>query len=419
MDSFWYIIGYCRFVSGQPEAAGEVLQQVVTMKRKDKATGQLRDSANKPLAIYILGQIAHSLGHPAEAIAQYRQVEDAIPDAKKSIAAFLRKSIQLPELTIIRPGQPAAVELTFRNVAACDVRVYRIDLMKFALLGQEFAGIAQINLSGIRPQRELSAPLGDGKDYRDRQHRLPLELKDEGAYLLVCRGENLYTSGLVLVTPLELVVEQDAAEHEVRATVKDAASGRYLPEVDVKITGSGSGDFLAGTTDRRGLFVAPGIAGVPTVIAQAGPGRFAFHRGQGATPRADCPAAAADRPGESGGRDAGRSAADTDRGAAADGRTGDRAGPPRDGRRRVRARSQPRRAADRAGAGPAHQLELQRDAAGPGRRHDPAAASDPRAAGQEERSTNAGVGMDTPVTYQVRGLSLAGRAQAAAAGRWT
>ena len=37
--------------------------------------------------------------------------------------------------------------------------------------------------------------------------------------------------------------------------------------------------FVTGATDRRGVFVAQGIVGSPTVIAQAGTGRFAFYRG--------------------------------------------------------------------------------------------------------------------------------------------
>jgi outer membrane protein assembly factor BamD (BamD/ComL family) len=278
LDSFWYIIGYSRFAAGQPEPAREVLRRVVDAKLVDKATGQTKESDNKWLAIFLLAQIEHSLGRTADAITQYRRIEDRIPDAKKSIDYFLRQDIRLPELTTLRPGQPTVVDLGYRNLTACEVRVYRIDLMKFTLLGQDLGGITQVNLSGIRPQRELAVALGDGKDYQDRRHKLPLELKDEGAYLVVCRGGNLYASGLVLVTPLELEVRHDEAAQEVRATVKDAASGRYLHDVQLRVAGSANEEFVSGTTDRRGLFIAQGIVGMPTVIAQAGPGRYAFYR---------------------------------------------------------------------------------------------------------------------------------------------
>ncbi|NUQ64841.1 MAG: tetratricopeptide repeat protein [Pirellulales bacterium] len=278
--SFWYIIGYCRFATGRHEQAIEVLRKVAQFQAGDGGLRLKPSESNKWLAIYILGQIYHSLGQPAQAVEEYRRIEDRFPDAKQSIDYFLRKAIQVPEVTTVRPGEKVQVELAFRNVAACDVKVYRIDLMKFALIRQNLAGIAEINLAGIRPHHEATVELGDGKDYRDRTKKLALPLADEGAYLVVCRGENLYASGLVLLTPLEMEVQHDPAARQVRATVKDAATAKYLDGVEVKITGSGNSDFISGKTDRRGLFVAEGVVGPPTVIAQAAAGRYAFHRSQ-------------------------------------------------------------------------------------------------------------------------------------------
>ena len=86
--------------------------------------------------------------------------------------------------------------LKFRNVANANVKVYRIDLLKFGLMQRNLNRITAINLAGIRPYHELTLDLGNGHDYRDREQPLQLPLKEEGAYLVVCRGENLYTSGL-------------------------------------------------------------------------------------------------------------------------------------------------------------------------------------------------------------------------------
>jgi alpha-2-macroglobulin len=107
-----------------------------------------------------------------------------------------------------------------------------------------------------------------------------LPLKDEGAYLVVCRGDDLHASGLALVTPLAVEVQEDAASGRVRTTVKDAAAGRYVPEVHVKVIGSSNAEFTSGATDLRGVFVADGIRGASTVIAQVQPARYAFFRGQ-------------------------------------------------------------------------------------------------------------------------------------------
>ena len=305
LDSFWYIIGYCRFATGQHQAAMAMCRKVAEARRTDPQTGREEESPNKNRAIYILGQIHHSLGRAAEAIAEYGKVADQFVDAAQSIAYFTRKDVELPEVTTIEPGKPAEAELKFRNVAECDLKVYRIDLMKFSLLKRNLRGITRINLAGIRPLHETVEKLGDGKDYRDRTHRLALPLKEEGAYLVVCRGENLHTSGLVLVTPLEIEVQEDAASGRVRATVKDSTTEKYLRDVHVKVIGSGNDEFISGETDLRGVFVADGIQGTTTVIAEADGGRYAFYRGseslgvveeEGVAAEAAAPSAAA--PGE-------------------------------------------------------------------------------------------------------------------------
>jgi tetratricopeptide (TPR) repeat protein len=280
LDSYWYIVGYCHFALGEHEAALAMCKKVAEAQRKDPKTGVQQESPNKWRAIYILGQIYHSLGKAAEAIGEYTKVADRFADAAQAIAYFARKEITLPEVTTVKPGAAAEVELKYRNVARCDTRVYRIDLMKFSLLKRDLAGITEINLAGIRPYHEADVELGDGKDYADKTKKLTLPLKEEGAYLVVCRGENLHASGLVLVSQLVLEVQEEATSGRVRATVKDVLKDRYASEVHVKVIGTRNPDFVSGATDLRGVFVADTIQGTSTVIAQAEGDRYAFFRGK-------------------------------------------------------------------------------------------------------------------------------------------
>ncbi len=305
LDSFWYIIGYSHFARGEHRAALDMCRRVAEATRTDPATGREIESKNKWRAVYISGQVHHSLGEPAEAITEYTRVVDRFPDAKETIAYFTRKAIELPEVTTARPdtnpkrerggdaaaadknddkaaagNQPSAfVELKYRNVASCEVKVYRIDLLKFGLLQRDLANITKINLAGIKPLYEAKIELGDGKDYRDRTKKLDLPLKDEGAYLVVVRGEDLHSSGLVLVTPLILEVQEEQPSGRVRATVKNTVTDKYASKVHVKVIGSRNDQFKDGSTDLRGVFVADGIQGRSTVIARAGDGQYAFYRG--------------------------------------------------------------------------------------------------------------------------------------------
>ena len=136
--------------------------------------------------------------------------------------------------------------------------------------------------------------MGDGKDYVDKQRKVTLDLKDEGAYLVICRGDNLFTSALALVTSLEIEVQEDTTSGRVRANVINTSTKTYVSEVHVKAIGSADSEFRAGDTDLRGIFVADNIRGTATVIAREGDSRYAFYRGQAwigvppdATPGAD------------------------------------------------------------------------------------------------------------------------------------
>ncbi len=93
------------------------------------------------------------------------------------------------------------------------------------------------------------------------------------------RGDNLYTSGIVLVSPLELEVLEEPAAARVRITVRDARTKDPLPKVQVKVIGSGNPQFFAGDTDLRGVFVAEGVQGQVSAVIRKDAAGYAFYRG--------------------------------------------------------------------------------------------------------------------------------------------
>ena len=220
----------------------------------------------------------HALGKASEAIDEYSKVKTRFPDASETIDFFTHKAISLDEVTTVKPADQRKLNLHYRNIAEVSLKVYRIDLMKFGLMQRNLDRITAINLAGIKPYHEETVKLGDGKDYRDMELELPL--KEEGAYLVVCRGDNLYASGLMLVSPLSLEVQEDATSGRVRVTIKDATKDAFLGDVHVKVIGSANDEFRSGETDLRGLFIADDIRGTSTVIARANDNLYAFYRGK-------------------------------------------------------------------------------------------------------------------------------------------
>jgi alpha-2-macroglobulin len=311
-DSFQYMEALAGFHLGRFDRAIEVAQAIAKATRKD-SSGVDQPSPNKWQALYILGQIHDARRQPSLALNYYRQVADRFSDASSAVAFYSRKDLKVPEVSVVRPEvRPAVaraeatdppgrgfrvievvrrgeappepsskpeIHLDFRNIAQVDVKVYPVDLMQLYLTRRSLDGIAGIDLAGVTPLVEKTVALGDGADYDDKSRSIELPLTKEGAYLTMIRGENLYASGIVLVSPLELEVLEEPAGGRVRVTVRDARTKEFLSKVQVKVIGGQNPQFISGETDLRGVFVAEGVQGVVTAVARKGTAQYAFYRG--------------------------------------------------------------------------------------------------------------------------------------------
>jgi hypothetical protein len=280
LDSFEYVEALALWnLSQYDEATGVAAKVAETIYKLPDGTEKPSD--NKDLALYIIGQIWHARGVPAKAIEYYEKVKGMFADAAEAIAYFEQKGLALEEVSTFEPGQQVEVTLKYRNIPEAHVLVYRVDLMTLYLTEKNLSRIARVKLAGIHPAMEpLRVELGEGKDYAEKQKVLPLPLKDSGAYLVICRGGDLYASGMVLVTPLKLEVQEDKVSGRVRVNVMDEKTGAYQKNVHVKVIGSANPDFMSGQTDLRGVFIADGVRGTATVIARGEDGQFAFYRGK-------------------------------------------------------------------------------------------------------------------------------------------
>ena len=237
-------------------------------------------SKDRDLSRYILGQIYHARGDPDRAIEWYRMVETKNPDAQESISYFQEKRVSLDEVKVFRPDEDVEIIIKYRNIKEVSLQIYKVDLMKLYLREKDLSNIRSVQLAGIEPAVSDTKTLGDGKDYVDKEYEMTLNLTEEGAYLVICRGDDLFTSGLVLITPLKMEVQEDTVSGRVRVNVLDAVQDTYREGVHVKAVGSAEKAFRSGETDLRGLFIADDIRGKATVIARDGKDKYAFYRGK-------------------------------------------------------------------------------------------------------------------------------------------
>jgi tetratricopeptide (TPR) repeat protein len=331
LDSFQYSVALANFHLGQYDRAIEVAKTIAAATYKD-AAGADQASPNKWQALYILGQIHDARRQPGKALEYYRQVADRFTDAAGAIQSYTRKELKVPEVSIIRgdsrpvvasgprageqgprgfrvidvvaagagrapePATKPGIGLDYRNIGQVDVKVYPVDLMQLYLTRRNLNGIATIDLAGVTPLVEKTVALGDGADYDDKSKSIDLPLAKEGAYLTMIRGESLYASGIVLVTPLEMEVLEEPAGGRARVTVRDARSKEFLPKAQVKVIGSDMPQFITGETDLRGVFVAEGLRGVVTAVVRKGAAQYSFYRGSTYVGQPPVPAQAAGKP---------------------------------------------------------------------------------------------------------------------------
>lgn len=327
VDRFRYMQALGQFHLGRFDQALALALQVAESKFIDEQ-GIERASPNKWLALYIAGQIYHAQSKIDKALEFYEQVKLQFSDANEAVDFFEHKFVRLPEVTIFHPdgdgyresselarlqraigiprgiainGQNAPdhgamsqkygrpfVQMEYRNVKSAVLQVYRVDLMKLALVEKNLNQIAAVNLAGIKPIFEKTVDLNGELTYVDKSQRVPLELKSaesgkplaEGAYLVICRGGDLFSSGLVLVTPLAVEVQEDAGAGRTRVSVVEALTRGGVKNVHVKVIGTGMSRFVSGDTDLRGMFVADEVNGAPTAIARDSNGHFAFYRSE-------------------------------------------------------------------------------------------------------------------------------------------
>jgi len=235
-------------------------------------------SANRDLALYLMGQIRHAQGDLVAADALYEKVAAQFPDARELDALFKKRALFVEEVASVKPGEAAKITVSSKGVEEVELQVFPVDLLALYLREGDLEDVAGINLAGITPVLRTTRKLDASIGMRAIETELALEPFEPGAYLVILRGEELFSTGLVVVSDLELFVEEDPATGGVRCEVTRA--GAPLDDVDVRVVGSAiPGRFFAGKTDRRGLFKAAGVAGQATVIARAGRKSYAFHRG--------------------------------------------------------------------------------------------------------------------------------------------
>jgi hypothetical protein len=225
-------------------------------------------------ATYILGQMYQALGRYADALLSYRKVKNDFADAALSIEYIERSTLSLPEVVTGDVGTPIEAEVSYCNISTVSIMAYRVDLMRLFLKEKNLDRIAGVNLAGITPTFTFERELPKVTTGTTGKTRISLPIKEMGAYLVLARSGEVFASGLVLITPLKMEVQE--YQGAVRVTVLESATAKPAEKVHIKAsTGYG---FTSAETDLRGSATINVSGGSVTVVARRGKDEYVFFR---------------------------------------------------------------------------------------------------------------------------------------------
>ena len=178
-DAFRYSEAVAQWYMGKDDDAVRTLRGIADAKYQ-APNGAMMQSENRDLALYILAQIHHARRKFTEATEYYQQVATIFPDARDVLAGFQAKQIALDEVTEVRPGKTAEVELRYRNIEEAELLVYRVDLMTLYLRERNLSEVTSVNLAGIAPTQRKQVSLKSSTGMREAVQTVRLKLDEPG-----------------------------------------------------------------------------------------------------------------------------------------------------------------------------------------------------------------------------------------------
>ena len=268
-DNFAYLEGLARSGAGESRRASTLLRKVVR-QRFLQADGREGPSEMKDDAELALARILEADGDREGALRAYEAAAGSLGDASASLALLRREDMELSDLVLLDPREPAILPVTVAGVDSLFLRAYRLDLRTLFLRDGGLSGAADVQVAGISPAWSGARSVPNRPFPREHELRLPLS--EPGAWLVQVSAGGQASSVLVVRSELELVASDAGGVR--RVTVLRGGK----PAAGVAVRALGPSGVVAAVTDQRGAALVPAFA--PTLAVDGA--NYAFTRSEGA-----------------------------------------------------------------------------------------------------------------------------------------
>jgi uncharacterized protein YfaS (alpha-2-macroglobulin family)/TolA-binding protein len=208
----------------------------------------------------------HELSDLPEAIAQYEALIARFPgspqagQAAETIRVMREKSLAAVTARAYASNEPLLLGLETRNIAALDLKAYKIDLLEYFRKKHRVGGVEELAIEIVAPDKAWKDAVDRYEPYRLFRREVALPLEGKGAFVVSCEEEQYRAVTLVLRSDIGIVVKEGPNSLVVFA--KDEVTGRPAAGVHVLVADGGSivgeGDTGADGVFQKAFDSAPG-----------------------------------------------------------------------------------------------------------------------------------------------------------------
>ncbi|MFQ5845724.1 MAG: MG2 domain-containing protein, partial [Planctomycetota bacterium] len=264
------VVTYNRFLQDHPDhpAGAAVLLAVAEAHRHAENTEAMlrtyrtcsqkyRGRREGGIALFQVARHLDQGGQLPQAIEQYEAVAKEYhrwPEGQQAriiLETLRRKALAIRAERIFGTAEAVTLHVETRNIRKLEARLYRVDLAEYFRKKKQVAGIENLAVDVVKPDRTAAIDLADAYEpFRlfGREEGLPLEPGETGAFVVVLGEEDLTATTLTVVSDLRLVVKASRGHLFVWAF----RAADHSPWPGVRVDVAAGGQVLHVTTAKDG-----------------------------------------------------------------------------------------------------------------------------------------------------------------------